>query len=134
MKLLRCSHSSRGHDDAPCLYQYHPVFPPRTNPTAIYKGIRTADAWTSLGLHDLARHELAYLSDLMWPLAPETLSSSHTGFSHKAVLCGVVPSCSAWLFHLARPVLGSPALSTISLVCCSYAYTYYVQLSVFLPN
>lgn len=41
-------------------------------------------------------NDLAYLSKLMWPFTLETLSSSHTDFSHRlAVLCGVAPCCLA---------------------------------------
>lgn len=39
------------------------------------------------------KNDLAHLSKLMWTLTPATLSSSHIGFSNRAVLCGVVPCC-----------------------------------------
>lgn len=104
---------------SPCLFP--------KGPGAIYKRTQTAAEGKCL---DISRttgscaNDLAYLSKLMWPLTLETLSSSHTDFSHKlAVLCGVAPRCL-----VPSPLSSCPGISFLKHyltgVLCTYAYTY----------
>lgn len=82
-------------------------------------------------LQGLAKHDLAYLSDLLGPLSPETLSSSHTGFRHKPSMHGAVPRGQL------SPRLSYSGMATLShyfsLRCFAHIHTHKnVQLTVFI--